>query len=390
MPLVLWGVTSCQYFPLDGPDADDDPLSELSIVDSVISSPEEDWGVLSTQVTYEPPPGGFGLVQSIAAGENGSAFIYDAKSPSFRRALFLYDTHGRLIRKIGEAGLGPGEYSSQHPAVVALEHGRILVSDVTLRRILIFDTSGTVVADLSGSDYRGASVGRAAGGGYWRNSRRIVPPDSVVERWIQYDESGVAVDTVVVPSWGVEPLTKTEFAPMISSLVDPSGNLLVNWTGRLRVVRETPNGRFALVANVSPVPFEPDERAELQRLVDFAIPRAVIMGRMPTRVPQYKPVVKQLRGVDWSGGLWVALRSPSERDDSPIARDPAEMPPGMTGMSWIEPERIGRFDSSGRFLGSVTLPIGTSFKRGDGSRLWGTRISEDGDIEVIQWVVRPN
>jgi hypothetical protein len=372
---------------LQGSEVSDDPLTHLVASDSIATAAEIPWAEPPVDIVFSAPPEGFGSITAIAVTVDGKAFVYDGKAPARRRVLYLYDAAGNMVRQIGRAGLGPGEYSSQNPLLVSLDSGRVLISDVILRRFLVYDTAGALVADFSGPEYYGARVGRAAGGGFWRNSRIVTPPDSVTEVWIRYTVHGVPGDTAKVPQWAVGPVTRADFMPRIASLIDPDGRLTATWTGRLRFVRETPAGLFAFAATIEPIAYLPQERQDLQTVVDFAVPRIAQVGRLATKVPPTKPVIRALRGLDWNANLWVTLHAPSFHDSSQPARDPSSLPPGMSGYAWAEPDRIARFRPDGRFSGGATLPIGSEFLRGQDSLAWGTRLSESSEIEVVRWKI---
>ena len=56
--------------------------------------------------------------------------------------IFVYDRHGKALRKINHKGQGPGEYASISTITLDEEKGEMFISDSQLRKILVYDLYG--------------------------------------------------------------------------------------------------------------------------------------------------------------------------------------------------------------------------------------------------------
>ncbi len=68
-----------------------------------------------------------------------------------RQQFFLFTRKGAFLRKIGQAGKGPGEYSGEIKATMSKDEERIIVSDSRATRVIVYDILGKVLVqkDLS-------------------------------------------------------------------------------------------------------------------------------------------------------------------------------------------------------------------------------------------------
>lgn len=78
----------------------------------------------------------FGMVADVALAEHGSVFVAD---PTQRRIL-VFDSLGHYRRAIGRTGQGPGEFLA--PFRVLVQDSILVVFDIRLSRVSIFDTGG--------------------------------------------------------------------------------------------------------------------------------------------------------------------------------------------------------------------------------------------------------
>ena len=79
----------------------------------------------------------FGMVSTLAFDGAGRLYVLDSQVSQ----IFLVDTDGTLIRAIGRAGEGPGEFRSMR-GMVAMEDGRLVVRDTGHRAYHVFDPNG--------------------------------------------------------------------------------------------------------------------------------------------------------------------------------------------------------------------------------------------------------
>ena len=79
----------------------------------------------------------FGNVSSVAFDGAGRLFVLDSQVSQ----IFLVDTGGTLIRRIGREGDGPGEFRNM-VGMVAMDDGRLVVRDLRHRAYHVFDPNG--------------------------------------------------------------------------------------------------------------------------------------------------------------------------------------------------------------------------------------------------------
>ena len=91
-------------------------------------------GQLCNRLSY---PGTLKRALSVAVNSMSNIIIADFQSDT----IFIFDQHGRLMRKFGESGSGPGQFNN--PTFVCVgENDCIIVSDGDNHRIQVFDRIG--------------------------------------------------------------------------------------------------------------------------------------------------------------------------------------------------------------------------------------------------------
>ena len=79
----------------------------------------------------------FGEVSEVEVGLDGRIYAFDYTA----NMLFLFDSSGALVRKVGRKGSGPGEFSSGNGMVV-LPDGRVAIWDAGNARISFLSADG--------------------------------------------------------------------------------------------------------------------------------------------------------------------------------------------------------------------------------------------------------
>ena len=82
----------------------------------------------------------FGHVQSVAFDPAGNLLVFDRTGFQVH-GIFLVGPEGRLIRKVGQPGEGPGEYGEAVSAAVMTD-GRVVISDLKRRGYHVFGADG--------------------------------------------------------------------------------------------------------------------------------------------------------------------------------------------------------------------------------------------------------
>lgn len=102
----------------------------------------------------DDPEVGFSYLSIADVDSDGNVYALEAADPEIR----VYDSNGRLIRRIGAPGEGPGEFQSAPWFGV---HGdTVWAFDLGARRITIFDRTGTVMSTARTEGLRIPLVGR--------------------------------------------------------------------------------------------------------------------------------------------------------------------------------------------------------------------------------------
>ncbi|CAH1776810.1 unnamed protein product [Owenia fusiformis] len=99
-------------------------------------------GRLRQQLSY---PGTMKRALCTAINSQGDIIVADFEL----NAIFVYDKHGRLVRKFGEAGSGPGQFN--HPTFVCVGlDDTMIVADGENHRIQAFDREGQFLYEFGG------------------------------------------------------------------------------------------------------------------------------------------------------------------------------------------------------------------------------------------------
>lgn len=132
------------------------------------------------------------LTDESLLGEVGQVLVCGDKILvlDFTPALFMFDSTGRFIRRIGEKGRGPREYLYLNNVTADERNGIIYLND--RRKILKYDTAGNFIEEISypgyheylsfinGALYCIRSVPGEKAGSYYRNSAYMF---SLNDKW---------------------------------------------------------------------------------------------------------------------------------------------------------------------------------------------------------------
>jgi hypothetical protein len=89
----------------------------------------------------DDPKRGFSMIASVAADRDGNVYVYDYQSRNVR----VFAGDGRLLRTIGRAGEGPGEFT-QYVGRIGIIGDTLWSLDDARRRLNLFRRDGTVVS----------------------------------------------------------------------------------------------------------------------------------------------------------------------------------------------------------------------------------------------------
>ena len=317
-------------------------------------------------------------------------WIYDYQN----RRLFLFDSTGALVRRIGRQGSGPGEFSSGN-GIVALPDTGVAILDAQNARLSFFAANGDfrtslpvpsgfstnngLLSDRSHTLYlrrpvtpprEGEILGRmglvrlAADGAFGDS---LAPPDIQVQR-----ETYVAVSK----DGKSRSATSTAYAPNYFWDWHPGGYFVAAHGGRYEIVIARPDGKSISIRRTAPpVALLPDERAEEKEWITWQMVRTQPGWTWNgPDIPETKAALTGLM-VTRDGNIWVRVATASERIPDDELAPPREKGPPVR--HYRTPTVYEVFAPSGRFLGRVPLPPRTTLIQADGDFLWG--ISRDAD-----------
>ncbi len=347
----------------------------------------------------------FGEVFEFDVGADGRLYVYDYAG----NQILLFGNDGTLIRRIGRAGSGPGEFN-QNGGMLVLPDGRVAQWDSRNARMSFFTADGDFInqwtvpagfstsnglrTDTSGTLYwyrpvterrEGEILGRmglvrlADGGGF---ADSLVPPDLPVERITyisqQKNERGEVVGTSA---------TGPAHAPGFLWGWHRDGHFVSIATSRYRVESSRPGRALRILRDAPPIPIPEDERAWDQERITFNMKQ-----NQPTwswsgpPIPTEKPPVAGL-SLSRDGRIWIRVATPSElipeteRDEQLENRAPVRR--------YRDALEYEVFEKDGTFLGRVALPHRSTWMEADGDLVWYLQRDEDGLPAVVRARIAP-
>jgi len=339
-----------------------------------------------------PPEYALGNIWSVLPAADGGFYTCDSNDLVLRR----YDAAGEFLHTIGRKGQGPGEYGHCMDAIL-LGDSMVVVSDPGNGRFVFFRTDGTFDRVLGLRIYPGFGGGdnmflADEQGRLWKRGARIGgerPVEGEGEfgrtQFVIIDPASGPVDSVLVPGGSGSSIGRGfalstndgmyQLAPPDTLwAVATDGAFIVAGRDEYRVmIRSGTGAERQLVREATPLPYEPEERAEWTAWRDYFASRSPQFP--PAPVPAHKPLLRSLR-VDDAGRIWVQVH---------VRAEPRQIPPRPEGdlrplLTWRERNTYDLFDrADGAFLGRLALPYATRLLASRGDRLWLAEEGESGE-----------
>lgn len=344
----------------------------------------------------------FADVSTVVVDQLDRMWVYEFQG----RRLFLFDSSGQLVRRIGRRGQGPGEFSSGN-GMVALADTGLAFLDAQNARVSFFDASGGFRTSWPVPSGFSTSNGLFTDRSYALYLRRPVAPvpeGDVIGRMglVRLPDGGGLGDSLVPPDLPVPRVsylavspdgngrssTSTEFAAAYHWGWHPGGYFVVAHGGQYEIILARPGGKPIVIRRSStPVAVLPDEQQEDQARITWSMrntqPGWTWQG---PDIPSTKP---PLGGLVFArdGTIWARVAAPSER----IPED--ELPPQREGgfpiRHFRSPVIYEVFAPDGRFLGRVPMPPRTTMVQADGSTVWGITRDTDDLPAVVRFRLEP-
>jgi hypothetical protein len=292
----------------------------------------------------------------------------------------IYGADGRMLRVVGRAGEGPGEFRAPF-WLGRLRGDSIAAWDVALRRFSIFTPAGDFVRSITPSGLQGVfpqAVGALPDGRFilaTSTSSQVLPPPGQARRdtaaYVVIDSTGAVVDTLGrFPGTEMIALGTPSTGFLMRPLPFGRETATAVQGGRLYVAT---GDRYEIAA------YEPDGRL---RAVYRADRRSVPVTREDVR--DYRRTLVTL-----GGDAQSKARDAKLLEDAPV---PATMPPltalevDSAGNLWVqEPRKPGDAGESvwtvlapdGRVRGAVRVPAGLAVKQIGSDWVLGVVVDED-------------
>jgi hypothetical protein len=330
----------------------------------------------------------------------GRLWVYDGPSNS----IFLFDSTGKLLRRIGRQGAGPGEFNTSN-GMVALGDTSLAIWDSRNARISFFSAAGDfrtswltpsgfstnngLVTDRSGalflrrpitSPREGEILGRMGlvrlkAGGEFGDS--LAPPDLPIPR-----------EVYVAESKGSRSSTGSQYAPNYFWAWHPEGFFVVGDGGDYQIVLARPAGKPLAIRREQPgVPISEAERSEEQARITASM--RMTDPAWTWRGPPIPSTNAPLQGVFLArdGRIWAQVAVPSER--IPEAELVVPRDKRMPVRHFRVPGVYEVFGADGRFLGRGSFPRRSRLVEADGDFVWTLERDENDLPAIVRRRVEP-
>jgi hypothetical protein len=319
------------------------------------------WGVIRDPkpelvVTSESIGLALGRIEDVLALADDGVALYDASNERGRTVLQL-DSLGRLVRTIGRAGQGPGEFGSPYVRLAAAPDGVLFAIEgarlhrfregvplplIPLGEELIGRGGPLIIANADHSvTLNGPFIG------FW---------DRNAPYFVKVDTTGSIVDSIVArASWmGASDSLWTTRGEWAVALRD--GGWIKVRRDRIGFMRLRADGTLAFISemNAEPPFYRMEERAELQRVEQWtASSQRESPARTVREVPRRKPLLRWAFE-DNSGRIWLQRSAEAFRIPPEVKYFDFR---GKVEVSWGEPVSLVAFDSTGALLGEIVFPL---------------------------------
>ncbi len=334
----------------------------------------------------------------------GRVWVYDRPGNS----IFLFAADGRLVRRIGREGGGPGEFRGSS-GMAALPDSGMAIWDSRNARVSIFAGSGDLrtavpipagfgttdglVSDPSGELWVKHPVSAAGDrqvigrlglirvrfpGGFGDSLRPPELPVPRIEYFAERRSAGGFSRSSTLP----------EFGPRSLWGLHPGGYFVVADGGSYRILEARASGKPVLIERRSPpVPVSDEERDLERERITWSM-RNVDPG-WTWNGPALPETKSPLSGLFLArdGRIWAQVAVPSQR--IPEAELDVPRSPNQPIRRFRTPTVYEVFVPGGKFLGRVALPFRSRLIEAEGNSVWALVRDADGLPAVVRYRVEP-
>lgn len=368
--------------------------------------------------SVDDPDYGFSRIGGVDVDRDGNVWVFEAQA----RELRAYSPTGELLRRVGQRGDGPGEFSQWGTIDFGVAGDTLWVFDSGNRRLTLFNRMGEVLSDGTIEQFRipshvpqallTISPAHLGSDGLFVGDRRVLfqlefdptahPVDTIRLPRVRFDADGEVVDTA-----GWYPLVRDDAEIEIVDVGQsrylvprppPTGPLLVLLADGYVVVERTVP---AAEATLRLTRFT--HAGDTVRSREFTYrPKPFPQAVLDTAITRHIGVAPNVMYGTPAGGVMI----PQLPQDSAAARArlereisfPELQPPvsdryvvSSDGALWLEREDLDTgsrtwtvFNAEDRPMGLVDIPRGTLVRWTDGREVWAVELDE----LSIPWLVR--
>jgi hypothetical protein len=317
------------------------------------------WGVIRNPkpelvVTSESIGLALGRIEDLVALADGGVALFDASNERGRTILQL-DSLGRLVRTIGRAGQGPGEFGSPFVRLAVAPDGVLFAFDryrihryrdgtplpaLRLTEEMLTGLTGPtmIVHDDHSVTMHGPFIGQR---------------DRGAPYFVRLDTTGTIVDSIIARAMWMGPSDSLWTLRGEWAVALRDGGWIKVRLDRLGFMRLRADGTLAFISemNAEPPFYRMEERAELQRVEQWSASARPV--RPVREVPRKKPLLRSAFE-DASGRIWLQRSAEAFRIPPEVKYWDRR---GEVKVSWGEPVSLVAFDSTGALLGEIVFPL---------------------------------
>ena len=326
----------------------------------------------------------FTAIGEVAVDAANRIWLFDYQA----NRLFLFDSTGALVRRIGRQGAGPGEFSSGDGLVSRPDTGAA-VWDPRNARISFFTATGDFRTSWSSPTGYFTSHGLVTDRSHTLFLKRPVTApreDEILGRegLVRLKDGGAFGDSLapvdlpvdrdmynaVSPDGRSRSSTPSRYAPYYYWDWHPDGFFVAAHGGKYEIVFERRGAKPVVIRRTAPpVAILPDERSEEKEWIlwNMRLTQPGWTWKGP-EIPETKAPLTGLM-IARDGNIWARVASVSERIPQDELAPQREKGPPVR--HYRSPPVYEVFAPTGRFLGRVPLPPRTTLIQADGDFVWG-------------------
>lgn len=274
----------------------------------------EQWRVGSRDGLQGPT---FGNITNVATGPHGRIFVIDFQA----QQIAVFDSRGGEVRRVGQAGEGPGEFDG--PIALSIDNeGHLWVVDGWNRRYSVFDSAGVLLRTLprriKPAGFR-ETFTQLRSGVFLDETSWSGAGGNAMLAFVAIDDNGEVIDTVqrlgLQRSPGLKrlipfPAELRPFVPRLVAAATPDGSVWFARTDEPYVRLQNRAGETVRVVKLQHANLELT-RAEA-RLIDVALHRA----NAPSGTSDYgRQMIQDIALLD-DGHLIVLIEEETGRDSN--------------------------------------------------------------------------